>query len=305
MDKIRSFYDVGRELYNDTLQERNAAYCKNLLADLDTADLSIAANYHFALQTGNNIAHTKSMLIKRVTHLYRQAMLSPLGSRDWTTARIKLMNFQKLIRGNIPVSEIMAAIRALNIREPQLNTNRVSLESLYTRPMTVVTPDGLPKDVKVLQKNIICREKGISYWQIVSGNARTIVFIPFIERTIKLMSPEDQATEEELTRTVFIDPLGEIPNTPSPAWSISQACVHESLHVEWYDKKGDDLFLIRHASNERQANIGSYDFLNDLLCSSFPKSKKDIADIKDRINIKKDMIRNYNRQLGIVSESGL
>ena len=278
-----------------TRKDRMLAQIRQVLLDLTSADREKAVKYFLACENDIGFVESKRELLRYIVSLEGSTKLYPVGSPIRINIKARLANFERIVRGFIPISELM---NTASKRKPETfhgPLRKVSLDELQTGTYEL-RPDELPEEVKTVLKGVEIRP-GYSGWQMIKDDLNFVILAPRLERTIKMVPREGQGTTDELTRTVFVDSMGEMFDFASPAWSIATRIIHETEHVKWYYKHGDDLKMMSLEENERNSELISILFLKKLLVSGVKLSDDERVVIAERIDMKKDMVRAYNKTL--------
>jgi len=266
--------------------------------DLTSDDLGLVANYYKPFSDKErSLANTaEHKLIERILDLYNKASQLPQNSKAKVSFQARLINFQMIVRSNINTSRIISKLDTTDSMTDQAFDQTATLNEIRTRPITSVRPEELPEEIKTILENLEI-SSGQSFWSFIKESVNSITFIPQLEKSIKLMSQEDHGTTEELTKTVFIDPLGMF-NLPSSKWAIAEYIAHEAGHIKWYHDHGNDKSKTVYLYNERNSDVISYIFNNALLNSNLDITERTRENISERIKISIMHIQIHNKTLG-------
>jgi hypothetical protein len=268
------------------------------LPDLTKSDIDIATEFYYALNTKKDTAKARNELLKRIAVLYDMTRSYPPGSLERIDALKRLINFQKILRSKFTADEVKASLWKKPYSDNSLTARTEPIKEFINISLVEIAPQSLPGNIQKILKTVNI-ETGLTGWDYVRANARSIIFIPHMDRTIRSVSAQDQGTAEELTWTIFIDPLGEIFGLPSPAWSIAATLMHEAAHLDYYNKNGNDLKKMSFNNNEKYATIKTCEFYVKLIDFGIGLSKSDKESIESNMKICKANIEYYNGLLGL------
>lgn len=246
---------------------------ENRYPDLDPKDCEIVRNYYIAKERGN-CQEAKRKLIARVGLLADKIRLFPLKTEEKLTLLARLVNLHGILRENdITVAELKSMINYRDIKvDPGVPA---SLDGIWQKPIEI-SPKGIkqladkgdPIAKEMMAYLIIEKEKGYTYFQYLSDNVNSIIFLPRLKDYFKIF-PGDQSSgaAEELTKCVVLGTYDEINSKCRDIWNIIGSGVHECKHIDNFHKAATaiDPEVLKHIPNEINSYKGQNTFLSDLL----------------------------------------